>query len=84
MQKTRALTNTVGGEYECIHDYRVTNTNASIRRMPADSPLFGKNERSNQSAVLPYEDRNGPQAQPVSTGISNRAPTGIGNHASST
>ena len=25
---TRALTNTVGGEYECIHDYRVTNTNA--------------------------------------------------------
>ena len=24
----RALTNTVGGEYECIHDYRVTNTNA--------------------------------------------------------
>ena len=43
----RALTNTVSGEYECIHDYRVTNTNASIRRMPADSPLFGKNERSN-------------------------------------
>ena len=25
----RALTNTVGGEYECIHDYRVTNTNAN-------------------------------------------------------
>ena len=38
----RALTNTVGGKYECIHDYRVTNMNASIRRMPADSPLFGK------------------------------------------
>ena len=43
----RALTNTVGGEYKCIHDYRVTNTNVSIRRMPADSPLFGKNEGSN-------------------------------------
>ena len=33
---TRALTNTVGGEYECIHDYRVTNTNANIRRMVAN------------------------------------------------
>ena len=32
----RALTNTVGGEYECIHDYRVTNTNANIRRMVAN------------------------------------------------
>ena len=28
---TRALTNTVGGEYECIHNYRVTNTNIQMR-----------------------------------------------------
>ena len=38
----RALTNTVGGEYKCIHDYRVTIRMLSIRRMPADSPSFGK------------------------------------------
>ena len=42
-------------------------------------------ERSeNQSAVLPFKDRNGPQAQPVSTGIRNRAPTGISNRAPTT
>ena len=34
--KIRALTNTVGGEYEYIHEYRVTNTNTNIRRMPAN------------------------------------------------
>ena len=33
----RAHTNTVGGVYKCIHNYRVTNTKA-IRKMPADSP----------------------------------------------
>ena len=32
----RALTNTVGGEYEYIHEYRVTNTNTNICRMPAN------------------------------------------------
>ena len=32
----RALTNTVGGEYEYIHEYRVTNTNTNIRRMAAN------------------------------------------------
>ena len=51
--------------------------------MTADSPNLSHIwkdllERSeNQSAVLPYKDRNGPQAQPISTGISNRAPTSI-------
>ena len=29
---TRALTNTVGGEYEYIHEYRVTKPNTNIRR----------------------------------------------------
>ena len=30
---SRALTNTVGSEYEYIHEYRVTNTSTNIRRM---------------------------------------------------
>ena len=32
MLEIRALTNTVGGEYEYIHEYRVTNMNTNIRR----------------------------------------------------
>ena len=32
----RAATNTVGGEYEYIHEYTVTNTNTNIRRMAAN------------------------------------------------
>ena len=62
----RALT-TIGSQIRML----------SIRRMPADSPLFGKicSNDLKTSAVLPYKDRNSPQAQPVSTGISNRAPT---------
>ena len=36
MNSTRALTNTVGGEYEYIHKYTVTNTNTNIRRIAAN------------------------------------------------
>ena len=66
MVTARALTNTVGGEYECIHDYRATNMNAKYSYNASWFSLIWKDllERSeNQNAVLPYKDRNGPQAQ---------------------